>query len=123
MTTLIVYCLSFLGMVVFTFTLDLDDIYLVFFTAGVLGYGTVLIVTIAERPQFNYSLVVNVASGHFGNSTPIPRSLSAFGCEESAMVDGGGCSSGLSRCRGLHLKQDTPVCESAHNNSVHIRLF
>lgn len=44
MTTLIVYCLSFLGMVVFTFTLDLDDIYLVFFTAGVLGYGTVLIV-------------------------------------------------------------------------------
>lgn len=55
MTTLIVYCLSFLGMVVFTFTLDLDDIYLVFFTAGVLGYGAVLIVkhpvkfTIAQR--------------------------------------------------------------------------
>lgn len=55
MTTLIVYCLSFLGMVVFTFTLDLDDIYLVFFTAGVLGYGTVLTVkhpvrfTIAQR--------------------------------------------------------------------------
>ncbi|XP_023123539.2 feline leukemia virus subgroup C receptor-related protein 1 [Amphiprion ocellaris] len=38
MTTLIVYILSFLGMVVFTFTLDLDDIYLVFFTAGVLGF-------------------------------------------------------------------------------------
>lgn len=38
MTTLIVYCLSFLGMIVFTFTLDLDDIYLVFFTAGVLGF-------------------------------------------------------------------------------------
>lgn len=38
MTTLIVYTLSFLGMVVFTFTLDLNNIYLVFFTAGVLGY-------------------------------------------------------------------------------------
>lgn len=38
MTTLIVYVLSFLGMVVFTFTLDLSDIYIVFFTAGVLGY-------------------------------------------------------------------------------------
>ncbi|XP_070843771.1 heme transporter FLVCR1 [Chaetodon trifascialis] len=37
MTTLIVYILSFLGMLVFTFTLDLD-IYLVFFTAGVLGF-------------------------------------------------------------------------------------
>lgn len=38
MTTLMVYTLSFLGMLVFTFTLDLDNIYLVFFTAGVLGY-------------------------------------------------------------------------------------
>uniref|UniRef100_A0A3Q1HCB2 Major facilitator superfamily (MFS) profile domain-containing protein n=1 Tax=Acanthochromis polyacanthus TaxID=80966 RepID=A0A3Q1HCB2_9TELE len=38
MTTLIVYILSFLGMVVFTFTLNLDDIYLVFFTAGALGF-------------------------------------------------------------------------------------
>ncbi|XP_040920690.1 feline leukemia virus subgroup C receptor-related protein 1 [Toxotes jaculatrix] len=38
MTTLIVYCLSFLGMVVFTFTLNLNNIYLVFFTAGVLGF-------------------------------------------------------------------------------------
>lgn len=37
MTTLIVYSLSFLGMVVFTFTLDLNNISLVFFTAGVLG--------------------------------------------------------------------------------------
>ncbi|XP_035534117.1 feline leukemia virus subgroup C receptor-related protein 1 [Morone saxatilis] len=38
MTTLIVYGLSFLGMVIFTFTLDLKNIYLVFFTAGVLGF-------------------------------------------------------------------------------------
>lgn len=38
LTTLIVYFLSFLGMVVFTFTLDLHSIYLVFFTAGVLGF-------------------------------------------------------------------------------------
>ncbi|XP_072218764.1 heme transporter FLVCR1 isoform X1 [Leuresthes tenuis] len=37
-TTLIVYSLSFLGMVVFTFTLDLNNIYLVFVTAGVLGF-------------------------------------------------------------------------------------
>ncbi|CAK6979357.1 feline leukemia virus subgroup C receptor-related protein 1 [Scomber scombrus] len=37
MTTLIVYILSFLGMVVFSCTLNLD-IYLVFFTAGVLGF-------------------------------------------------------------------------------------
>ncbi|KAL0967454.1 hypothetical protein UPYG_G00252440 [Umbra pygmaea] len=37
MTTLIVYILSFIGMLVFTFTLDLN-IYLVFFTAGVLGF-------------------------------------------------------------------------------------
>ncbi|KAM4713142.1 choline/ethanolamine transporter FLVCR1 isoform 2-T3 [Anableps anableps] len=37
-TTLIVYLLSLLGMLVFTFTLDLDNIYLVFFTAGVLGF-------------------------------------------------------------------------------------
>ncbi|KAM4521455.1 choline/ethanolamine transporter FLVCR1 [Odontesthes bonariensis] len=37
-TTLIVYGLSFLGMVVFTFTLDLNNIYLVFVTAGVLGF-------------------------------------------------------------------------------------
>ncbi|XP_061602572.1 feline leukemia virus subgroup C receptor-related protein 1 isoform X2 [Cololabis saira] len=38
MTTLIVYGLSFLGMVVFTFTLNLHNIYLVFVTAGVLGF-------------------------------------------------------------------------------------
>uniref|UniRef100_A0A667YB80 Choline/ethanolamine transporter FLVCR1 n=1 Tax=Myripristis murdjan TaxID=586833 RepID=A0A667YB80_9TELE len=38
MTTLVVYILSFLGMIVFTFTLDLNNIYLVFFTAGVLGF-------------------------------------------------------------------------------------
>ncbi|KAM9703214.1 choline/ethanolamine transporter FLVCR1 [Menidia menidia] len=37
-TTLIVYGLSFLGMLVFTFTLDLHNIYLVFVTAGVLGF-------------------------------------------------------------------------------------
>lgn len=37
MTTLIVYILSFLGMLVFTFTLHLS-ILLVFFTAGALGY-------------------------------------------------------------------------------------
>ncbi|XP_069581212.1 heme transporter FLVCR1 [Brachyistius frenatus] len=38
MTTLTVYGLSFLGMLVFTFTLDLKNIELVFFTAGVLGF-------------------------------------------------------------------------------------
>lgn len=38
MTTLIVYILSFLGMLVFSFTLNLNNIYLVFFTSGVLGY-------------------------------------------------------------------------------------
>ncbi|XP_034018395.1 feline leukemia virus subgroup C receptor-related protein 1 [Thalassophryne amazonica] len=38
MTTLIVYVLSFLFMVVFTFTLNLNNIYLVFFTAGALGF-------------------------------------------------------------------------------------
>lgn len=37
MTTLVVYILSFLFMVVFTFTLDLSNISLVFFTAGALG--------------------------------------------------------------------------------------
>ncbi|XP_038582466.1 feline leukemia virus subgroup C receptor-related protein 1 [Micropterus salmoides] len=37
-TTLIVYILSFVGMVVFTFTLNLNNIYLVFFTAGILGF-------------------------------------------------------------------------------------
>ncbi|KAK2855888.1 hypothetical protein Q5P01_004623 [Channa striata] len=37
-TTLIVYGLSFISMVVFTFTLDLSNIYLVFFTGGVLGF-------------------------------------------------------------------------------------
>ncbi|XP_017282863.1 feline leukemia virus subgroup C receptor-related protein 1 [Kryptolebias marmoratus] len=37
-TTLIVYVLSFVGMMVFTFTLNLDNIYLVFLTAGVLGF-------------------------------------------------------------------------------------
>ncbi|KAL3052113.1 hypothetical protein OYC64_004798 [Pagothenia borchgrevinki] len=38
MTTLIVYFLSFLGMIVFTFTLNLNNILLVFFTAGALGF-------------------------------------------------------------------------------------
>ncbi|XP_021456157.2 feline leukemia virus subgroup C receptor-related protein 1 [Oncorhynchus mykiss] len=38
MTTLIVYILSFIGMVLFSFTLNLNRIYLVFFTAGVLGF-------------------------------------------------------------------------------------
>ncbi|XP_070705762.1 heme transporter FLVCR1 [Pempheris klunzingeri] len=38
MTTLMVYGLSFLGMLVFTFTLNLNSIYLVFVTAGVLGF-------------------------------------------------------------------------------------
>ncbi|XP_037541893.1 feline leukemia virus subgroup C receptor-related protein 1 [Nematolebias whitei] len=37
-TTLVVYALSFVGMMVFTFTLNLNNIYLVFFTAGVLGF-------------------------------------------------------------------------------------
>lgn len=38
LTTLMVYCLSFVGMLVFTFTLNLNNIYLVFVTAGVLGF-------------------------------------------------------------------------------------
>ncbi|KAL7872190.1 hypothetical protein SRHO_G00071730 [Serrasalmus rhombeus] len=38
MTTLIVYILSFIGMLVFTFTLDLQQLLVVFFTAGVLGF-------------------------------------------------------------------------------------
>ncbi|XP_053463626.1 feline leukemia virus subgroup C receptor-related protein 1 [Nycticebus coucang] len=37
-TTLIVYILSFIGMVVFTFTLDLGYIIIVFITGGVLGF-------------------------------------------------------------------------------------
>ncbi|XP_035280185.1 feline leukemia virus subgroup C receptor-related protein 1 isoform X1 [Anguilla anguilla] len=37
-TTVIVYILSFVGMVVFTFTLDLGHLILVFFTAGALGF-------------------------------------------------------------------------------------
>uniref|UniRef100_A0A1A8IZV6 Choline/ethanolamine transporter FLVCR1 n=2 Tax=Nothobranchius kuhntae TaxID=321403 RepID=A0A1A8IZV6_NOTKU len=37
-TTLIVYILSFLGMLAFTFTLDLNNIHVVFVTAGVLGF-------------------------------------------------------------------------------------
>ncbi|XP_067273993.1 feline leukemia virus subgroup C receptor-related protein 1 [Pseudorasbora parva] len=38
LTTLIVYVLSFIGMVVFTFTLNLDQLLIIFFTAGVLGF-------------------------------------------------------------------------------------
>ncbi|XP_051511864.1 feline leukemia virus subgroup C receptor-related protein 1-like isoform X1 [Myxocyprinus asiaticus] len=38
LTTLIVYILSFIGMVVFTFTLDLGHLSVVFFTSGVLGF-------------------------------------------------------------------------------------
>ncbi|PNJ53026.1 FLVCR1 isoform 3, partial [Pongo abelii] len=37
-TTLIVYILSFIGMVIFTFTLDLGYIIIVFVTGGVLGF-------------------------------------------------------------------------------------
>ncbi|ELK23285.1 Feline leukemia virus subgroup C receptor-related protein 1, partial [Myotis davidii] len=37
-TTLVVYILSFLGMVIFTFTLDLQHIIIVFVTGGVLGF-------------------------------------------------------------------------------------
>ncbi|KAM6166087.1 choline/ethanolamine transporter FLVCR1 [Erethizon dorsatum] len=37
-TTLIVYILSFIGMIIFTFTLDLDYIIIVFITGGVLGF-------------------------------------------------------------------------------------
>lgn len=37
-TTLVVYILSFLGMVIFTFTLDLQCIIIVFVTGGVLGF-------------------------------------------------------------------------------------
>ncbi|KAM4814993.1 choline/ethanolamine transporter FLVCR1-like [Thomomys bottae] len=37
-TTLIVYTLSFIGMVVFTFTLDLKCIIIVFITGGILGF-------------------------------------------------------------------------------------
>ncbi|KAG7331613.1 hypothetical protein KOW79_005582 [Hemibagrus wyckioides] len=38
MTTLSVYVLSFLGMLVFTFTLDLGHLLLIFFTGGALGF-------------------------------------------------------------------------------------
>uniref|UniRef100_A0A672PPE8 Choline/ethanolamine transporter FLVCR1 n=1 Tax=Sinocyclocheilus grahami TaxID=75366 RepID=A0A672PPE8_SINGR len=38
LTTLIVYVLSFIGMVVFTFTLNLENLLVIFFTAGVLGF-------------------------------------------------------------------------------------
>lgn len=37
-TTLIVYILSFIGMVIFTFTLELGYIIVVFFTGGILGF-------------------------------------------------------------------------------------
>lgn len=49
MTTLIVYGLSFIGMLVFTFTLNLNNIYLVFFTAGVLGYVNTCMVILEDR--------------------------------------------------------------------------
>uniref|UniRef100_A0A673LMI3 Major facilitator superfamily (MFS) profile domain-containing protein n=1 Tax=Sinocyclocheilus rhinocerous TaxID=307959 RepID=A0A673LMI3_9TELE len=38
LTTLIVYILSFVGMVVFTFTLNLNHLLVIFFTAGALGF-------------------------------------------------------------------------------------
>ncbi|KTG44286.1 hypothetical protein cypCar_00004657 [Cyprinus carpio] len=38
LTTLTVYILSFVGMVVFTFTLNLDHLLVIFFTAGALGF-------------------------------------------------------------------------------------
>ncbi|XP_061668425.1 feline leukemia virus subgroup C receptor-related protein 1 isoform X2 [Syngnathoides biaculeatus] len=38
MTTLLVNCLTFVSMVIFTFTLDLNNIYVVFFTGGLLGF-------------------------------------------------------------------------------------
>ncbi|XP_041950960.1 feline leukemia virus subgroup C receptor-related protein 1 [Alosa sapidissima] len=38
MTTLIVYILSFIGMLMFTFTLDMGYLWVLFFTAGVLGF-------------------------------------------------------------------------------------
>ncbi|KAK1795776.1 hypothetical protein P4O66_008839 [Electrophorus voltai] len=38
MTTLVVYIISFIGMLVFTFTLDLGHLLVVFFTAGALGF-------------------------------------------------------------------------------------
>ncbi|KAL7992570.1 hypothetical protein Chor_016826 [Crotalus horridus] len=37
-TTLVVYIMSFVGLVVYTFTLDLGHIWVVFITAGVLGF-------------------------------------------------------------------------------------
>ncbi|XP_053568438.1 feline leukemia virus subgroup C receptor-related protein 1 [Bombina bombina] len=37
-TTLIVYILSFIGMLVFTFTLDLENLVVVFVTGGILGF-------------------------------------------------------------------------------------
>ncbi|XP_028676336.1 feline leukemia virus subgroup C receptor-related protein 1 [Erpetoichthys calabaricus] len=37
-TTVAVYVLSFIGMVVFTFTLNLDNIYIIFGTGGILGF-------------------------------------------------------------------------------------
>ncbi|XP_013375494.1 PREDICTED: feline leukemia virus subgroup C receptor-related protein 1 isoform X1 [Chinchilla lanigera] len=37
-TTVIVYILSFIGMIIFTFTLDLDYIIIVFITGGILGF-------------------------------------------------------------------------------------
>ncbi|XP_062973955.1 heme transporter FLVCR2 isoform X2 [Elgaria multicarinata webbii] len=37
-TTLLVYIMSFVGMLVYTFTLDLNHIWVVFLTAGVLGF-------------------------------------------------------------------------------------
>ncbi|RXM36974.1 Feline leukemia virus subgroup C receptor-related protein 1 [Acipenser ruthenus] len=37
-TTLIVYILSFIGMIIFTFTLNLGNLNIVFFTAGILGF-------------------------------------------------------------------------------------
>lgn len=47
-TTLIVYILSFVGMLVFTFTLDLKNIHLVFVTAGVLGQVQLFLRSIKE---------------------------------------------------------------------------
>ncbi|XP_077408815.1 choline/ethanolamine transporter FLVCR1 isoform X2 [Vanacampus margaritifer] len=38
MTTLLVNCLTFVSMLIFTFTLDLNNIYVVFFTGGLLGF-------------------------------------------------------------------------------------
>ncbi|KAJ3606653.1 hypothetical protein NHX12_026174 [Muraenolepis orangiensis] len=89
MTTLMVYILSFLGMLTFTFTLNLKNIYIVFVTAGVLGFFMTGYLPLGFEfgVEITYPESEGTSSGLLNASAQVPTECPEEGLMKEATIE------------------------------------